>query len=304
VYRFDSRTARLPLFLKFGIGTLLIVAPIAAVASLRPLYRQISWSRDLNAIPLQAESRVVGRTGNLRVVSQPGRPLRLVGSEAVVSELAYTWIPLADRFTRVCPGRPMSVLLSYTAAGDRDLELIERAPDLYIVELDGTLVTDAGICHLRNLKKQFRLGLAHTAITDLELERLAELSSLIALNLCGTRVTNRGLRFIARLPKLDTLDLSDTQVTGPGLIELLSLTRLEILTLDHLAINDADVAFLCDLPTLKNLSLAGTHITDAGLLKLASLPSLRTISVAHTRVTDAGVLRFETVRGHYPPVRR
>ncbi len=295
--RFASPAAGLPLFLKFGISALLFAAPLAAAASLRPLYRQLSWSSDLNAIPLRVESRVVGRAGNLLIVSKPGCPPRHVGSEAVVSDVLPAWIPLPDSIAHLCPGRPTTALLSYTAAGDDDLELLERAPDLHVVELDGTFVTDAGISRLRNLKKLFRLGLAYTVITDGALETLAHLPSLKALDLCGTSITNRGLKFLSKLPHLDTLVLSETHVTGPGLIELRS-THLETLTLDHLAVDDADLDILCELPTLQNLGLAGTRITDAGLLKLATLPALRTISLADTRVTDAGLLRFETARRH------
>jgi hypothetical protein len=286
----------MPLFLKFGIGMLVIAAPVAAGATLWPLYRQMSWSNDVSALPLRSDSRVVGRTGNLRIVSLPGYPPRHVGVEAVVPERLPAWLPLTESFTRVCPGRPTSALLSYTQSGDGELELLERAPDLCVVELDGTFITDAGIGRMRNLKKLLRLSLAHTAITDAALESVARLKTLKALDLCGTRITSRGLKFISRLPELDTLDLSETAITGDRLSELRSLSRLETLSLDHLAIDDEDLEVFCDLPALQNLSLAGTRVTDAGLLKLTSLPALRTVSVAETRVTDAGIVRFENAR--------
>jgi len=295
--RFASHASRTPLFLKFGIGLFLVGAPIAACATLRPLYQQLSWSRDVDAVPLRSDARIVGRAGSLRLVSIPGHPPRHVGCEANVSELIPPWVPLEDRFARVCPGRPTAALLSYTQARNSDLELLSRAPDLHVVELDGTLVTDEGIGRMRSLKRLFRLSLAHTGITNSSLEMLSGLSSLKALDLRGTRVTGDGLKFISRLPALETLDLSETQVTGVRLVELLPLSRLESLSLDELTVDDDDLEIFIAMPTLQNLSLAGTRVTDAGLLKLTALPALRSVWVADTRVTDAGILRLENTRG-------
>ena len=61
------------------------------------------------------------------------------------------------------------------------------------LSIHGTLITDAGLVHLKGLTKLQELHLNETKVTDAGLAHLKDLTNLQTLNLRFTQVTDAGL---------------------------------------------------------------------------------------------------------------
>jgi uncharacterized membrane protein len=104
--------------------------------------------------------------------------------------------------------------LAGTNFGDADLaKLAPLGSNLRWLDLAGTAVTDAGLCHLASFPNLVRLHLERTAVTDSALSNVATLANLEYLNLYATAVTDAGLEHLQKLPNLKHLYLWQTKVT-------------------------------------------------------------------------------------------
>ena len=70
---------------------------------------------------------------------------------------------------------------------------LEEQPDLEVLVLCGSQVTDAGLVHLQGLKRLRLLHLADTQVTDAGLVHLQGLTQLRSLDLARTQVTEDGV---------------------------------------------------------------------------------------------------------------
>ena len=116
--------------------------------------------------------------------------------------------------------------------GDDAAGLIANATNLSELNLEGSLVSDAGAARLASLKKLWLLNLARSKVSDRGMASLASLPKLFHLDLADTAVSDRGLREIAKVSGLVILDLSRTRVTMEGLrTSLPKMRSLQIVTL-------------------------------------------------------------------------
>jgi Leucine-rich repeat (LRR) protein len=100
---------------------------------------------------------------------------------------------------------------------DLALRYLEQFPDLTSLHImNCPVVTDAGLRHLKSLKKLRRLDLRGSSITDSGLAELSGLSELRELALSRTSVSDAGLEHLEGLAKLEWLTLSNTAVTRDG----------------------------------------------------------------------------------------
>ncbi|KAA0137013.1 protein kinase [Gimesia chilikensis] len=84
-----------------------------------------------------------------------------------------------------------------------------------------TKVSDPGVDHLaQNAPNLKLLGLKSTPITDAALTRISELKHLEGLGLDQTAITDEGLKFLKQCSSLKQLDLTKTKVTPEGVKEL------------------------------------------------------------------------------------
>jgi hypothetical protein len=127
-----------------------------------------------------------------------------------------------------------------------DVRLVVSAESAEDLETQ-TRVTDAGLLHLRDLRKLHTLSLKHTGISD------------------------RGMVAIGGLASLRWLALRSTAVTDLGLDHLRSLSVLEYLCLADTAVTDAGVHLLGRLPSLRFVDLRGTQVTAVGVGRLKRL---------------------------------
>ena len=127
------------------------------------------------------------------------------------------------------------------------------------VDLFDTQVADAGLVHLRRLKRFEMLDLSMTQVTDAGLVHLKRLTKLETLNLTATLVTDAGLVHLKGLKKLQNLELWSTQVTDAGLVHLKGLTKLQTLILSDTQVTDAGVVDLqtalpkCEIQTHEDM---------------------------------------------------
>ena len=120
--------------------------------------------------------------------------------------------------------------------------LAEKHPNLRVLQLMGTNVTDADLVHLRGLTKLEGLGLRSTAVTGSGLAQLTGLKKLNFINLADTRLTDAEMPTLGKFPGITGLNLSNTKITDAGLIHLKSMERLTKINLAGTAVTNAGVA--------------------------------------------------------------
>lgn len=129
----------------------------------------------------------------------------------------------------VLPGERLLALgLRRTDTTDVCLHFVGGFTALYVLDLSGTKISDAGLAPLSALQGLGHLNLSENAIGAEGLAALGELPELSDLSLAETRADDRALRLIAeRFPKLRSLDLRDTAVSDAGLDFLGALEHLD-----------------------------------------------------------------------------
>ena len=143
---------------------------------------------------------------------------------------------------------------------DDDLQPIKGLTNLTELSLSNqSMVTDAGLMHLKGLKKLKRLNVRSILGPDIGLERLNELVA-VRTRSPGPKITDAGLEHLKGLPSLEYLNLEGTRVTDAGLRHLKGLTSLETLRLGYTQITDAGLEHLRGLTRLDTLRLSDTRI--------------------------------------------
>ncbi len=105
------------------------------------------------------------------------------------------------------------------------LKGISLLPQVNLVDLQDTEVTDSSIDNMAGMQKLTELSLAHTRVTDAVFPKLAKLSGLMSVNLTDTRVTCAGSSSLSTLKNLHWVRLDGCDVTMDGISELASQTR-------------------------------------------------------------------------------
>jgi hypothetical protein len=134
---------------------------------------------------------------------------------------------------------------------DEDLAMLVRFRKVKIVTLQKTKVTGPGLVHLHELPDLRILGLNGTPLTDEGLQNLNGLP-ISFLDMAGTKITDAGLAQLKNLPKLSTLHLDGTQISNAGLLHLKELKSLENIYAFSTKITDDGKTALCQkLPNCK-----------------------------------------------------
>jgi hypothetical protein len=265
-----------------GRNSLLVLSPVAAAVVAVSIWRLRAVSPDPSGIAASpgeiAFEGVIPPDTPLSAVPRPDRNLAeqaLVESDAgTTGSGASTPSEIEDVaqwLRRILPdeygGRSASEIAELTElelhgkdVGDADLARLADLPNLRVLGLRGTKVTDAGLVHLSGL-------------------------ALASLDLRGTGVTAYGLGCLPS-STMEALHLTDTKVAGAELFRLPPMPRLAVLKLNFLEIDDAAIEALCLYPSLRHLELDQTAVTDAGLRRLLALnPGLRRVELRGTPVT-------------------
>ncbi len=129
-----------------------------------------------------------------------------------------------------------------------------------------------------------RLWAGDTLITDAGLQHLSDLRNLEDLDLHGTQISDAGLIYLKPLTHLRKLNLMGTGVTDAGLDQLGGMANLEELNLYRTRITNAGLERLKRLKALREVDLRYTRTTSAGVDGLrAALPATRLLSLETSR---------------------
>ena len=156
-----------------------------------------------------------------------------------------------------------------TSAG---LVALKRMQSLSSLTLISTRITS--IAELGALPSLTRLNLQYSLVDDAGLEKVTGFPKLVSLNLSSSEVGDASCDRFAAFPRLTDLHLGKTHVTDVGLEPLSKNPRLRTLSLDGDTISDAGVMQLAVSP-LRAVNVSNTNVTTTGAAALRkSAPTL------------------------------
>jgi len=215
-----------------------------------------------------------------------------ISSYALDSKEDTQWVSdLGGSVTRNAQGRVTGVNLRGTWVEDSDLRRLNQYPELSVLDLSLTHITDGGMQELKNLRgiTDFNLYFAEY-VTDEGVAAIKDWKQLKRLNLHGTKAGDSALEHIAGLTSLESLDVGSTLMTDVGLERLTSLTNLKELTMGGNELGDAGLQALRQMPNLTYLDLSGREgndknvwtisMSNVGLQALLTLKNLRDLRFA------------------------
>lgn len=149
---------------------------------------------------------------------------------------------------------------------DSDLRELAVIPNLEVIWICGSRITDDGIEHLRGLRK-----VKHFSFIQ------------------GRNVSGKSWEVLSGWNNLRTLAFNGTHFGDNGILKLPALTNLTELRLNATNCTDAGLEGIGKLKSLESLTLPGTQVSDAGLVNLRPLTNLRYLTLEDTQVSNAGV---------------
>lgn len=161
-------------------------------------------------------------------VSRPSLPdyLPMAAPEILAKEAASTMTQLGARMILNGEGTVRSVVFTDIPISDAALVRLQDLPDLEVLSLSGTQVTNSGMSHLTNLERLSYLFMNDTDITDQGLMTLADSVALRYISLDNTDVTAQAVEeFRKRSPgtvvqhsprKVETDEFSTPEYQLPG----------------------------------------------------------------------------------------
>ena len=164
-------------------------------------------------------------------------------------------------------------------------------PNLTLLDLADTDLTDIGMSHIAKFAKLEYLSLFYCNITNSGLRHLSALSCLRSLNLDSRDISDEGLR---HLPKhLKELDIFSGRITDTGCGHISKITSLESLELCGGGVGDLGCTMLATLENLKALNLSqNERISNRGAAALAALTNLKILNLSNTRVNSSAIRFF------------
>jgi len=176
---------------------------------------------------------------------------------------------------------------------DRNLAYISDLTELEEIDFKDSIIGDAGLAQLRNMKKLKKLDLFSNPstgrITDQGIAHLKSLTALQEVRLPSQCLTETGIVHLAEMDSLRKVNVWSNHLTNKDIAQLVKMKSLEDLDLSCPNITDAGLAELCRSSSLKSLSIGRCKVTDAGLTNVANLKSLEYLSVSNVPINGAGL---------------
>jgi len=215
-----------------------------------------------------------------------------------------SWITDAGgAVTRDRTGQIVAVDLRASWITDSDMPELTRLPNLALLDLSLTRISDHGLQQLKNAPAITDLNLYFDElITDAGLSALKGWKHLKRLSVRGTKITDTTLQHLSGVTSLESLDAGYAQITDVGLELLTPLTNLRELAIGGNKLTDVGLQSLRQLPGLIYLDLSGAERTDSGLWSvsltepgldaIATLKNLRHLRLNGTLVSSRGMERL------------
>jgi internalin A len=202
-----------------------------------------------------------------RLATLPLLLAALVPAADLRSQPDTSWIEDAGgSVIRDAGGRITGVNLRASWVTDTDLRKLLQFPDLAVLDLSLTRITDEGILELKTAPGIVDLNLYYAEyVTDEGMAALKGWRKLKRLNLHGTKISDTTLEHIAGIVSLESLNIGSANITDVGLERLVSLPHLRELTIGGNAMGDAGLQAVRQIPGLTYLDLNGRQGTDANV---------------------------------------
>ena len=285
----STRRFRIPYLGWLGLAAFLLIIAALALSVWLPIYRQQALIADIRSLGGSVETRP-GPVWGRWLVDAPELDdvvvVRLSGCRGITHQMLKRLSVLHSL---------EELYLSEVQVGDSRLEHLAGLPNLQVLTLSGTLVTDKGMRSIGELASLQELSLTDTRIGGEGLKHLHSLTNLKRLWLHETRVDDAGLKSLRRLVNLRELSLGQTQVSSEGLRHLSGM-KLGLLALNDTMVDDEGLQHLTGLAELEQLVLDGTKISDDGLRHLKQLRRLKLLTLNHTRVGENGLRHLHQMK--------
>jgi len=195
-------------------------------------------------------------------------------------------------------------------AGDQGMHYLDRfnaqsIKRIVVLDLSSSLITDAGMVHLKGLRNLHKLDLSSTNITDRGIANLADLTQLEELHLSDTKLTGAGMKTLAKLKRLRWLYLNGTRITDESFVHLAGLSNLERLEIADLGrsedgdeekmISGDGLKHLTGLKRLSYLYLYNTDIDDDHVRHFAKMRGLRDLFLGVQNFGDRGLAHLKNL---------
>jgi Leucine-rich repeat (LRR) protein len=182
--------------------------------------------------------------------------------------------------------------LRYSSVKDTHLTALFNLATLEELCLDSCPVSDIAICHLADhdvIPNLTLLDLADTNVTDLGMSKICKFKKLKYLTLFYCNISNSSLKEVAKLENLEVLNLDNRDISDEGLQHLRNLRNLRELDIYSCRISDQGCSHIASITTLRGLELCGGGITDVGCATLATLENLTHLNLSQNdRITNRG----------------
>lgn len=200
--------------------------------------------------------------------------------------------------------------------------LLAALPELSVLDLGWTDVSDEGLRHLRGLNNLRSIHLAGTLVRNPLVGSPIDKTQLHSLNLNATDLLPEAFDEIGKCPMLSGCLLSGTQMSDDRLLRLGVLTNVQDLVMSDNPLELGDEVIkqlarfaalralyieripaaedrlmrLAQLTQVTGLWLSGTKTTDRVLAELQKMPNLCELAIKSTPATEAGVKAFKAAR--------
>ena len=176
---------------------------------------------------------------------------------------------------------------------DRNLAYIAGLTKLEEINFENSMIGDAGLAHLRNMKKLRKLDIFSNPstgrITDKGIVHLKSLTALEEVRLPSQCLTDTGIVHLAEMDSLRKVNVSSRHLTDKDMVQFTQMKSLDDLDLSCPNITDAGLAAICRCGALKSLTIGRCKISDAGLAHVAGLKSLEHLAIRHVPIKGDGL---------------
>jgi hypothetical protein len=145
---------------------------------------------------------------------------------------------------------------------NKGMMVLATLPKLRQLTIFDSPIDGNGLVHLRPLKDQIEvLQLEGTLVSDEDLIHLRDFNVLRALRLNRTKLTGTGLRHIRDLPKLKWMSLGGTELTDDAFPHIAKMPVLERLVLHGVSVSPDSLLLLRESTSLVSIQLFAEDFT-------------------------------------------
>jgi Leucine Rich repeat len=252
----------------------------------------LDYFRKLNSVSItDADIKLVA---DLPAAAEQLTELKLNGARGVGAGLAliskFVNLRLLDMtsVTKYTPGleaatqlqKLESLAIGGMATDDESMKLVGQIKSLKSLDIHSTVVSDAGLPHLKDLRLEQFLIHDTSNITGSGFEFMS-LEALRELKAANSRFGEAGCKHLAGATQLAFIDMNQCNASDDSLRELSACTAIKQLQLSrNREITDTGVKHLAKLRNLESLVLEqDAQITDRGIVALKPLKKLKFLDV-------------------------